>query len=489
MIRLLASGLSVALRGVVRARPEDQRWGWRLAGLASLIVMADVLLTWAALNPPAGLPTFATGLYGVSGVIVGCIGGGSVALSVEAARKQTGEVTAALTTLPLSRREMAVLDQLPSALLTLFLVVFLLPPVAGILSTALNPGTAIALATASVFSGLAATNVLLALIAVVLPGSRWSAVRVPLSMLLAAGLAALAVARALQPGAQAPTGGVLDIALVLPQLVHLAVTAGVPDAWLLIATSGAALFSTLVLTPLAKSGSWGSRSQPIRVSWTADGLRGQFQADLLLAFRDPTILANSVAAFLLILGASISTLFAEPAVASALAVIIALIGCVLAGSAVRMLRSLYSRTEPPQQLIGFGIGSFVGTQLGVSAVFFVAMTVPLALMIVDAGSNGTALFFEIIAIALAVYAVSALSAWAIPLDMADGSAQGVTAFVTSLIAFSIGGVVAQLVTPFDVLAGIGMVAIAIVVAARLEGRRWTSSSRLTNPNRVNLALD
>jgi len=473
MTALVVMRLRISLRRLVRGRPGTRRWMLRVAAIGLLVVLVEVLTVWLATRPPEGGP-IAMQLAGPVAVVLAAAGGGAIALVVEASRDQLGESTGSHT-LPLTRVQRAVVDGAPGVLLTLALAALTTAPVAGLLvASGRHPAAALALALSAVCLGLAVAAVVIAAATVLMPGARWSPVRLPLAMLVAGGLLVVGVAHAITvvTSRTVDAGAAL---LVLPLLVRSALGATALPAALTAGIVIAALVAIVVVVPLATSRGQGTRTAVVRFGWRGRGGAGQLAADLAHVVRSPLLLANGAAVLLLLVGAVVAVLTVDRRIADALTPLLVVVGCALAGSIVRLQRGLLPRIRTPQQLVGYSVESFVASQLAAGLVLLALGLAPLALLAIRAPLDPAATVLDLATGALVAYALAVLSSWAIPVESSTGAAQALAAFVTSVVTVSLVAALVQL--PGETAGAVllivtGATGFAALAAWRLEAARW-----------------
>lgn len=474
MTALILLRLRASLRRLVRGRPGETGWVVRAAGIGLLVLAADAVAFWLAARPLEG-GGIAAQLAAPAGVVLGAAAGGSIVLLVEAAREQPGGAAGVPRTLPLSRLQFVLVDSAPGVLLTLALALAAIPPTAGVLAAAgLELASAFALASCAVSLGVAAATVVVVAATVLMPGPRWLAVRLPTAMLGAGGLLVAGVAQLVAEVADGRRG-ILGELLVLPGLIRAALAAEPPAAGMLVGTALAALLAVVVLAPLASARGWGTRTAVVRVSWRGRGAIGQVQAELLYALRSPLVIANGVSVLLLLGAAVFGVLVVDARVAEALLGLLVVVGCALAGSVVRLLRGLLPVVRTPQQLVGYGVGSFVASQLAVAVVLLALLLTPLLLLGIRPPADAAGLALDVATGALVAFAIAVLVSWAIPLEAATGAAQALAAFLTSVATVSVLAMTIQLpepVAPAGLVAAGGAAVLAALAAAQLEARRW-----------------
>jgi hypothetical protein len=478
MTALILMRLRVSVRHLVRGHPGENRWVLRAAVLGVLVLLGEVLAFWVASQPPPG-GALVGRLSGAAGVVLGVIGGGGIVLLVEASRDQTAAASRASGTLPVSRAQLAILDAAPAVLLTLGLALLTIPPVAGVVRGAGGAmAAALGLAVCAVCLGLVATTIVVVLAAVVMPGPRWAAVRLPVAMLAAGALLVLGVARAVVAVTHAGAAAA-DEWLVLPALIEAALRGESPPIALVPALAVAALVVTAVLVPFVARRGWGARTAVVRWSWRGRGAPAQLQADALYVLRSPMMIANGLSVLLVMAGAVIGMLTLDRRVADALLGLLVVIGCALAGSVVRLQRGLLPPRRTPQQLVGFTVDAFVASQLAVSMLLLSVLLSPLLGLAIRPPLDMAGFAVRLATGALVAYVVAVLSSWTVPIEAGKGAAQAFAAFVTSVVTVAILGVTTQLPAGSAVAALIavgGATAVTVLAAGRLEARRWQAGS-------------
>jgi len=485
MTALIVMRLRISLRRLVRGRPGTRRWMLRVAAIGLLALLVEAFVVWLASRPPAD-GTLATQLAGPVAVVLATAGGGAIALVVEASRDELGESTGSHT-LPLTRVQRAILDGAPGVLLTLALAALTIAPVAGLLvASGREPASAIALAVSAVCLGLAVAAVVVAAATVLMPGARWSPVRLPLAMLVASGLLVVGVVHAITVITSLHEDAAAAL-LVLPLLVRSALGAATLPPALVAGIPLAALLAVVAVVPLATSRGRTTRTAVVRLAWRGRGGAGQLAADLAHTVRSPLLLANGAAVVLLLVGAVVGVLAVDRRIADALMPLLVVVGSALAGSIVRLQRGLLPRVRTPQQLVRYSVESFVASQLTVGLVLLVLCLAPLALLAIRAPVDVGATVLDLATGALVAYALAVLSSWAIPVEASTGAAQALAAFVTSVVTVSL---VAALVQLPGGLAGAvllivtGATGLTALAAWRLEAARWRPRHLSTHPHAV-----
>jgi hypothetical protein len=371
--------------------------------------------------------------------------------------------------------QFVLVDSAPGVLLTLALALVTIPPVAGLLlAAAIDAASAFALASCAVCLGVAATTVVVVVAAVLMPGPRWTSVRLPAAMLGSGALLVAGVGQTIAEVADGRRGAVAEL-LVLPGLIRRAFASAPPPWWLLVGLAVAAMLAVAVLAPLAAARGWGSRTAVVRLSWRGRGALGQLQAELMYVLRSPLVIANGVSVLLVLGAAVVGVLVLDPRVAEALLGVLVVVGCVLAGSVVRLQRGLLPVVRTPQQLAGFTVGSFVASQLVVGLVLLALLLSPLLLLAVRPPVDVTGVAVEVATGALIAYSVAVLSSWAAPIEAAKGAAQALAAFLTSIVTVAAVAATVQLpvpAAPAALVVTIGATALVALAAVRLEATRW-----------------
>jgi hypothetical protein len=299
-------------------------------------------------------------------------------------------------------------------------------------------------------------------------------VRLPVAMLGAGASLVAGVGQTIAEVADGRHGAVSEL-LVLPGLIRHAFASAAPPWWLPGSLALAALLAVAVVAPLAAARGWGSRTAVVRLSWHGRGALGQLQAELLFALRSPLVIANG-ASVLLVLGAAVvGVLTLDPRVAEALLGVLVVVGCVLAGSVVRLLRGLLPVVRTPQQLAGFTVGSFVASQLVVGLALLALLLSPLLLLAVRPPVDAAGVVVDVASGALIAYAIAVLASWAVPIETATGTAQALAAFLTSIVTAGAVAATIQLparAAPAALTVMLGATTLVALAAVRLEATRW-----------------
>ncbi|MCH6471014.1 hypothetical protein [Sinomonas terrae] len=407
--------------------------------------------------------------------IVVYLAGGSIVLLSLSARDASGSTRRALAALPVSRTGAVLLEWLPVMATGLILLGLAVAPAGTALLAARYPlHSAASLIVTSLAAGAATAGLIVSGVSVALRESAWAAVRYPLSMLAWAAAVTTAIWRSL---AAAETGGspAGDIVLLLPRLVRYA-GEGVPlPAWAVTAAVLGALLVIGLLVPWSIGGRIVDRRRLIRFPWKGGRKSPLAVGELVYSTRNTTLLANAVAAEVLVIGLCLLLSFVPSPFRIPLLSPTLVVAACLAGSVVRQHRSLFPVVRPPQQLIDLECMPWTVRQCAISLLWFMVLYVPPAFAALSAGIAPGTVWRSWALAGAASFSVSVIIGWVVPFPLDNAPGQLITSLATvsasgALAAFAIdlsvsSRLLALVLCSCSVLASAGVAIVA-------EQRRW-----------------
>ena len=388
----------------------------------------------------------------------------------------SGHATRALAGLPLSRRQLRLLEWAPAATVSLVGTAALVPPaVAMLIRTGGTPAGSTLAICAVLASSDAAALVILAAVKLTCRGPSWRSAHYPITLLLFGVATVLVVGAALRE--RHDLG--LVVALLTPLVVNDVQVAGTAAA----GPTGLVLAGSLAVCAAAAAAivaSDDSRSASTVVArWRPSPRASWFVGELVHVARSGAVLANLVAAALLntAIVAGLHMLPREAAAALALPAVLLMAS--LSGTTARMCRGLYHRRWPEPQLSGASLTGWLGRLSLVSLTLFglgLSPAVGAAILGALAGNPvmSTLRAADVVVVLIIAAAVAVGLTWLLPSAPDDPAGQVlgaaaylvVTGAVTWLVLSRDGGP-----TALALLVG-ALVAATPVLAARVERRRW-----------------
>ena len=405
------------------------------------------------------------------------LAGGSIVLLSVSARDTSGNTRGALLSLPLSRIATALLEWVPVFATALILLGLAIAPAAAALNAARYPlAAAVGLIVTALAVGAGTAGMVLSGVSLALRDSTWDAVRYPLSMLLWAAGAAVAIWRSFAQSTSAgPSVG--DFALVLPRVVRQAGFGAPIEPWFVASTALGSLLVVGFLVPWSTGSRLAGRRRLIRWQWKGGATSSLAVGELVYSTRNATLVANAVAAEVLVIGLCVLLALVPSPVKEPLLTPSLIVAACLVGSVVRQQRSLFPLRRPPQQLINLKGAPWVARQLGIGFLWFGGLYAAPAATALWLGLPPGPVLSAWAAAGSSCFAISALAGWILPFPLDNAPGQ-LLASVATVFAAGAFGAFALDVNSSSPLLAFALSLCALVVSAGaaigVERRRWAA---------------
>jgi hypothetical protein len=447
----------------------------------AVAVLADALLTlmvvaWVKAQPAT--PDLTHAVVPAVALLVAYAFAGPGVLLAEGARAPDSSHAGVLRSLPVRRAQARMSLELPSLTVVDAWVALMVPPTVAALVAAQVPfGAALLAVTATTAVAAATSAVSLMVAATVVTGWRWSPLRHTVALLgfmLALVLVIVSVLR--RAVGLSPLDRVLGVPVILREVQQLgSVTAGTG----LLAVLAALVWLTLGLAGSTRADPTEGDDAPL-IRWNRSDRPRLVVADLLYALRNPTLVSNLVASAAVSTTLVVVLLRMSPGTARMVVTPVLIVVPLLGGQSVRMVRGMFSATNPPPQLAGVTMASWVYRIDLVAVALFAVVTLPVAAIAVRPDLLVALDRGEYVRAVLACLGVSLLLTWAVPGHASNPAAQVVAVLlylaVASLVLWGVHGVAVLSPAAAHVVAG-GVLATAIACGPRLERARWQPTGR------------
>ncbi|NEM90863.1 hypothetical protein [Galbitalea soli] len=473
MIRLLAGAADLLLRRVTGSPLRRTR-------RYSILVVAVLCGSGISLGSSVAATQHYGGHRGVDSyllppamAIVLALAAGLLVILAEAVRDKSGRLEGALSALPLGRRHIAIVVWAPVVTLLAGVGMLMIPPAISALVALGQPlGSAIRGVVASLSFGIFLGGVSLAVSHFLLRSGRWNGVRYPVAMMLWIVLGVVDIGYSLGALADSdPSGvGLLVMPLLITELAR-GTSFSIPLTMLCVVLALGAL--ALLATSLSGAGASG-RAGRVRLRWRAGDQLSRVVAETLYYLREPTTAANVISAFLVGVSVAVVMWLLPPRLATQL-LVPALYGIALfAAAPVRVLRGVFPRRHPPQQLIGMSARSWTRTQWSAALLLVALAAVPaIAAIVLPQPNRPESILTFVSAISLST-ACALVAGWVAPVQLDNALGQVIATVLTSSVTALLLGMLrsSHAGAPLQALIGLAALLLSGALIHRTEARRW-----------------
>lgn len=472
---LVLPTLRLAYRRVFGGMATARSRAVRAAATGAVVCLIEGLAIAEARRQTAATEALSAFVPPLAAIMVYLASGSIILLSVSA-RDSSGSIRGVLATLPFSKTGAVLLEWIPVLTTALILLGLAVTPAAtALISARYPPSAAVALIVAALAAGAGTAGLILSGVALALRASTWNSVRYPLSMLAWAAVAATAIWRSFAQSKSAYSSPG-DLALGLPPVVRQAGFGGTIEPWVAAIAALGGLLVVGFLVPWSLAGQLTGRRRRIGWSWKG-GPPSLTLGELVYSTRNATLVANAVAAEVLVVGLCILLAAVPAPMRQPLLAPILIVAACLVGSVVRQQRSQFPVRRPPQQLINLDSVPWVARQLGIGLLWFSALYAPVVAAALWIGLPPGTAWGTWAAAGASAFAVSALSGWLfpLPLDNAPGQLLASVATVAAAGTASAFTVEVSSTSPWLALTlSLGTLVLCAGTAVAVERHRWAA---------------
>ncbi|WP_415854768.1 hypothetical protein [Sinomonas sp. G460-2] len=448
----------------------------RAAAVGAIVCLIEGLAIGEARRQTTANETMSAFVPPLVAILVYLAGGSIVLLSV-AARDTSGNTRGALLTLPLSRIATALLEWIPVLATALVLLGLAITPSAtALIAAQYPPAAAVGLIVTALAAGAGTGALVLSGVSLALRGSTWTAVRYPLAVLVWAAIATAAIWRSFgQSGSAEPAVG--DLALVLPPIVRQAGFGEPIEPWVAGLAALGGLLVVGFVVPWAIGGQMASRLRLIRRGWNGGAKSSLMVGELVYSTRNATLVANAIAAAVLVLGLCVLLASVPSPVRQPLLAPVLIVAACLVGSVTRQQRSVFPARRPPQQLINLEGGPWVARQFGIAMLWFGGLYAPPLVTALWIGLPPGTVWSGWATAGASAFAISALAGWILPFPLDNAPGQLLASVATVSAAGAVGSFAVD-VSSSSPLLSLALCLCALIVpagaAVAAEQRRWAA---------------
>jgi len=395
----------------------------------------------------------------------------------ESIRTQGSRLRAALSCLPLTAREIALMTWLPTFAVSLLVLGLLLIPGAAVFSGLGFPWHASVVdALLSLLCGYCLAALVVGLVRIVLGKSSWSGVQYPVMLLTWIGLMALETWQT-SAAFQAATLQPLAYVLVEPWLVHATIIETIPVALLAAIELGTVVSIGLLIWSAARAAE--AQYPVVAWRWTHRRRPALVTLELTRLLRSRDVMTNAIGAGLVNLGLAFALSRTPVTLRSQLATLLLPAMMMVAAIPLVLVRGLTRSRWPIPLILGYSPATWTSTQLVAGVSVALSMIIPGVVALIVFGVPITTMVGSGIPYAVLSIGFAIATGWIAPASPENPVGQIVDAF---LLVFVLTGVevaafyilTAGTPTWFAVLVVLG--ALSTSSAFAIEKRRWLRRS-------------
>ncbi len=431
MTRLMGRGFQIVglrwLRG----------WGYRgrrpglIAGAGLLLVVGlDLLLAFrieAKLPQLAAGPTWFRHALGAAVVAALVVLAGPVLLLTESIRTQGSRLRGALSSLPLTAREIGLITWLPTFAVSLMALVLVWIPAAAVFyGLGFSFGASLLDAFAALLSGYALAALIAGAVRLLLGRSSWATVQYPVMLLVWIGLVVLEMWQT-GGGYQSNSLPWSSYVLVVPWLVQAVVRDTVPAA--LVATVELAGPASIGLLVWSAARAADPQYALVAWRWRRRWRPALVTLELTRLLRSRDVMVNSLGAELIVLGLAFAGFRAPAGFRSGAAEVLIPAIMMVSAIPVVMVRGLTRSAWPVPLTLGYGVASWTASQLAAGMSIAVAIAAPGVIALLAWGVPLTALIGSAVPYGVLSLGFAIATGWIAPASAENPVGQIVAAFL------------------------------------------------------------